>query len=48
MHVVGSTGVGKTESVLLPILKRDIELGNGAIIMAFPFLVQILVLQERL
>ena len=31
-HVVGSTGVGKTESVLIPLLKRDIERGNGAIV----------------
>ncbi len=31
-HVVGSTGVGKTESVLLPLLCHDIESGKGAII----------------
>ncbi len=31
-HVVGSTGVGKTESVMLPLLKRDIERGRGAIV----------------
>jgi len=31
-HVVGSTGVGKTESVMLPLLKRDIERGCGAIV----------------
>lgn len=32
-HVVGSTGVGKTESVLLPLLRRDIETGKGVIIL---------------
>lgn len=31
-HVVGSTGVGKTESVLLPLLRQDIQAGKGAIV----------------
>ena len=31
-HCVGSTGVGKTESVLLPLLRHDIEAGKGAIV----------------
>lgn len=32
LHCVGSTGVGKTESVLLPLLRHDIEQGKGAIV----------------
>ncbi len=32
MQVVGSTGTGKTESVLLPMLTHDIHHGKGAII----------------
>lgn len=31
-HVVGSTGVGKTESVLLPLLRHDVAMGKGAIV----------------
>jgi type IV secretory pathway TraG/TraD family ATPase VirD4 len=31
-HVVGSTGVGKTESVLLTLLGQDIQRGKGAIV----------------
>lgn len=31
-HVVGSTGVGKTESVLLTLLGQDIKRGKGAVI----------------
>jgi len=31
-HCVGSTGVGKTESVMLPLLRHDIENGKGAIV----------------
>ena len=32
MQVVGSTGTGKTESVLLPMLAHDIRLGKGALV----------------
>lgn len=32
MEVVGSTGTGKTESVLLPLLAHDIASGKGAVI----------------
>jgi len=32
MQVVGSTGTGKTESVLLPILAHDIRHGKGALV----------------
>jgi type IV secretory pathway TraG/TraD family ATPase VirD4 len=32
-HVVGSTGVGKTESVLLSLLCQDIRRGKGAIVL---------------
>lgn len=32
-HVVGSTGSGKTDSVLLTLLRRDIERGHGIIIL---------------
>lgn len=32
-HVVGSTGAGKTDSVILPLLVQDIERGYGSLIM---------------
>ncbi len=32
MQVIGSTGTGKTESVLLPMLAHDIDHGKGAIV----------------
>lgn len=32
-HVVGSTGAGKTESLILPIFAQDISRGTGALIM---------------
>ncbi|MBI5308391.1 MAG: type IV secretory system conjugative DNA transfer family protein, partial [Planctomycetes bacterium] len=32
-HVVGSTGSGKTDSVLISLLRRDIKAGRGAIIL---------------
>jgi len=32
MLVTGSTGVGKTESVLLPALRHDIEAGKGMVL----------------
>lgn len=33
VHILGSTGSGKTESVILNLLKQDIALGRGAIIL---------------
>lgn len=33
VHIVGSTGSGKTKSVILSFLKQDIKNGNGAIIL---------------
>ncbi len=32
-HVVGSTGTGKTDSVILPMLVQDIQRGRGALVM---------------
>ncbi len=32
-HIVGSTGSGKTDSVILPLLSQDIEAGLGALVM---------------
>lgn len=32
-HVVGSTGSGKTDSVILPLLAQDIQHGRGALVM---------------
>jgi type IV secretory pathway TraG/TraD family ATPase VirD4 len=32
-HVVGSTGSGKTDSVILPLFAQDIEQGRGALVM---------------
>ncbi len=32
-HVVGSTGSGKTDSVILPLFVQDIERGRGAVVM---------------
>ncbi len=32
-HVVGSTGSGKTDSVILPLFSQDIEKGHGALVM---------------